>query len=133
MASDVTKCMARRGFLRLTVAPTSAAGLVASSPVTGEAHLPLEARSDNGRRAVHQAFQYLNLMMEAHQSGGTTRLVQSYSDQQGLGATAFTYDNALTILAYLVGLTRLGRVCRVDGRGTGVWRRGLWPSSLRTR
>ena len=30
-----------------------------------------------------------------------TRLAQSYSDQAGLGSTAFLYDNALVVLAYL--------------------------------
>jgi hypothetical protein len=44
---------------------------------------------------------FLNQMLNAYQNGTTLRLVQSYSDQEGLGTTAFTYDNALVILAYL--------------------------------
>ena len=40
-------------------------------------------------------------MMDAYASGSTVRLTQSYSDQ-ALGATAFTYDNAVAIDAYLV-------------------------------
>ena len=40
-------------------------------------------------------------MMDAYASGSTVRLAQSYSDQ-ALGATAFTYDNAVAIDAYLL-------------------------------
>src|SRR5260370_41935031 len=56
-----------------------------------------------GRRngSVNRAYDYLSFAMDAYQQGQTPRLVQSYSDSQGLGGTAFVYDNALTILAYL--------------------------------
>ena len=39
--------------------------------------------------------------MDAYQQGRTPRLVQSFSDSQRLGSTAFVYDNSLAILAYL--------------------------------
>jgi hypothetical protein len=48
-----------------------------------------------------QAMAFLDLMTDAHADAGTLRLPQSYSDQLGLYATAFTYDAALAILAYL--------------------------------
>jgi hypothetical protein len=48
------------------------------------------------------AYAFLNFMMDAYAQGSTLRLTQSYSDQQGLQSTAFTYDNALAIEAYLV-------------------------------
>ena len=39
--------------------------------------------------------------MDAYPDHGTIRLAQSYTDQAGLFSTAFTYDNALAILAHL--------------------------------
>jgi hypothetical protein len=48
-----------------------------------------------------QAMVFLDLMMDAHADAGTLRLPQSYTDQVGLYATAFTYDIALAVLAYL--------------------------------
>lgn len=51
--------------------------------------------------SIVRAYEYLSLAMDAYQQGRTPRLVQSYADSQGLGSTAFVYDNALAILAYL--------------------------------
>lgn len=48
------------------------------------------------------AYSFLDLMMDAYATGPTLRLIQSYSDQQGLESTAFTYDQAVVIGAYLV-------------------------------
>lgn len=53
--------------------------------------------------ALDRAFTFANLMMDAYATGTTVRLAQSYSDG-GLGATAFTYDNAVLIHAYLGNL-----------------------------
>ena len=50
--------------------------------------------------SISAAFTFQNLMMDAYATGATLRLAQSYSDQ-ALGATAFTYDNAVAIHAYL--------------------------------
>ena len=50
--------------------------------------------------ALERAFTFQNLMMDAYAGGSTVRLTQSYSDE-ALGATAFTYDNAVSIHAYL--------------------------------
>jgi len=54
-----------------------------------------------GRRngSVDRAYDYLSFAMDAYQQGQTPRLVQSYSDSQELGSTAFVYDNALTSTA----------------------------------
>jgi hypothetical protein len=52
--------------------------------------------------ALDAAYSFLDFMMDAYAQGSTLRLVQSYSDQQGLESTAFTYDNAVIIAAYLV-------------------------------
>ena len=51
-------------------------------------------------QSLQRAFTFQNQMMDAYATGATVRLTQSYSDQ-ALGATAFTYDNAVTIHAYL--------------------------------
>lgn len=40
--------------------------------------------------------------MDAYQQGATLRLIQSYSDQNSLGSTAFVYDNTLVMIAYLL-------------------------------
>jgi hypothetical protein len=50
--------------------------------------------------SLNHAFIFTNQMMDAYATGATVRLAQSYSDQ-ALGATAFTYDNAVLIHAYL--------------------------------
>ena len=47
-------------------------------------------------------------MLNAYQMGTNLRLVQSYANQEGLGTTAFTYDNALVILAYIAAETGSG-------------------------
>jgi hypothetical protein len=51
---------------------------------------------------------FLAAAMDAHPGHGTVRLTQSYTDQAGLFSTAFTYDNALAILAHLATRTRDG-------------------------
>nr|WP_238431451.1 hypothetical protein [Streptomyces cavernae] len=47
--------------------------------------------------------------MDAYPDHGRIRLAQSYTDQAGLFSTAFTYDNALAILAHLAARTADGR------------------------
>jgi hypothetical protein len=47
--------------------------------------------------------------MDGYPDHGTLRLAQSYTDQAGLFSTAFTYDNALVILAHLASRTADGR------------------------
>ncbi len=50
--------------------------------------------------SISSGFDFQNRMMDAYATGSTVRLTQSYSDE-ALGATAFTYDNAVAIHAYL--------------------------------
>lgn len=52
------------------------------------------------RRSVDKAIAFQNFMMDAYATGSTVRLTQSYSDE-ALLTTAFTYDNAVSIQAYL--------------------------------
>lgn len=52
--------------------------------------------------SLDAAYLFLQRMMDAYAQGATLRLSQSYSDQQGLNSTAFTYDNAVAIHAFLL-------------------------------
>ncbi len=69
------------------------------------------------KTSIANAYKFQDTMMDAYASGSTVRLTQSYSDQ-ALGATAFTYDNAVAIDAYLVrgGADNLARA-KVLGKG----------------
>src|SRR5262249_59372793 len=58
--------------------------------------------NSNFTDSFHRAYSFLDEMMDAYAQGSTLRLIQSYSDQQGLLSTAFTYDNAQVIHAYLM-------------------------------
>jgi hypothetical protein len=51
--------------------------------------------------SLNNAYHFQDIMMDLYASGSTLRLSQSYADQSGLLSTAFIYDNALTIIAYL--------------------------------
>jgi hypothetical protein len=54
-----------------------------------------------GPNPQRRAVAFVDAAMDAYLSYGSTRLAQSYADQAGLFSTAFTYDNALAVLAYL--------------------------------
>src|SRR5436853_4388827 len=97
--------MDRRRFLGLGMGVVGAAGAVSASALSGTKALAAEAVSydaflQNGE-AVDRAFEALIRMMDAYQQGTTIRIIQSYSDTLGQGSTAFTYDNALAIVAFL--------------------------------
>jgi len=90
------------------------AGTVALTPKIDGPAAPAHA-SENGSsstssapqgRSIDRAHAFLPVMMDAFQQGTTLRLVQSYADSGNLGSTAFTYDNALTIIAFLTRRTR---------------------------
>lgn len=70
--------------------------LTAAGTGTARAAQPTSAAS-----APRRAQAFLAAAMDAYPDHGTTRLTQSYTDQAGLFSTAFTYDNALAILAHL--------------------------------
>ncbi|MER6132027.1 Tat pathway signal sequence domain protein [Streptomyces sp. NPDC001815] len=59
--------------------------------------------------AVRRGHAFLAAAMDAYPDHGAVRLTQSYTDQAGLFSTAFTYDNALAILAHLATRTKDGR------------------------
>ncbi|WP_141203366.1 Tat pathway signal sequence domain protein [Streptomyces griseorubiginosus] len=78
----------------LSVAALTAAG--AGSARAAQGPTGASTLSPAGRARA-----FLAAAMDAYPDHGTTRLTQSYSDQAGLFSTAFTYDNALAILAHL--------------------------------
>ncbi|HKF48771.1 MAG TPA: hypothetical protein VKB38_15540 [Terracidiphilus sp.] len=53
-------------------------------------------------QSIANAARFQNMMMDSYATGATVRLIQSYADQSGLESTAFTYDNAVSIHAYLL-------------------------------
>ncbi|MEU3340824.1 Tat pathway signal sequence domain protein [Streptomyces sp. NPDC006668] len=67
------------------------------------------AEATSGPSAPRRALSFLAAAMDAYPDHGTVRLAQSYTDQAGLFSTAFTYDNALVILANLASGTADGR------------------------
>ncbi|MFD5593567.1 Tat pathway signal sequence domain protein [Streptomyces griseorubiginosus] len=77
----------------------SVAALTASGAGTARAAQGLTGASTLSPAGRARAF--LAAAMDAYPDHGTIRLTQSYSDQAGLFSTAFTYDNALAILAHL--------------------------------
>lgn len=97
----------RRHLLRAGAGMAGAVGALSAGLVDlGAAAASAAPRDGHGHggvsnASVQNAYLFLNTMMDAYAQGATPRLAQSYSDQQGLNSTAFVYDNALQIIAYL--------------------------------
>jgi hypothetical protein len=94
--------LSRRGLVQLGLGAATA-GLVSASGGTLAYASPILTTS------VSNAFLFLDQMMDAYAQGSTVRLCQSYSDQIAGGtflSTAFVYDNALLVLAYLARRTQ---------------------------
>lgn len=70
-------------------------------------------------QSVANAVKFQNQMMDAYATGSTVRLIQSYADQSGLESTAFTYDNAVSIHAYLLEGSR-DSLARAEVLGQGL-------------
>ncbi|MFB6846674.1 Tat pathway signal sequence domain protein [Streptomyces sp. NPDC056373] len=62
---------------------------------------------------------FLAAAMDAYPDHGDLRLTQSYTDQAGLFSTAFTYDNALALLAHLAARTPAG-LARAEALGDAL-------------
>src|SRR5205814_68379 len=81
------------------------------------------AAADGG--AVDRAYHYLDTVMDAYATGTERRLLQSYNNESGLLTSAFVYDNALALIAYLArptaaNLRRARAVGGVQADGTTV-------------
>ncbi len=118
--------MTRRRLIRVGagivgVAGVLSAGFIDAGAVSAAASRGADAgRGDVDRASLQKAYLFLNTMMDAYQSRSTPRLAQSYSDQQGLNSTAFIYDNALQIIAYLGRRTREDMARADPGRQSAV-------------
>src|SRR5690242_4280439 len=88
------------------------AGTAAALTVFGSGPARAGARSAPASEAAdapRRGYAFLDAAADGYPEHGTIRLAQSYADQAGLFSTAFTYDNALAILAHLVRPGREGR------------------------
>lgn len=102
--------VATAGLAPLALAqPAYASGVGGSSPLAGV---------EDYLTSINTAFGFQNLMMDAYATGDTVRLAQSYSDG-GLESTSFTYDNAVSIHAYLLRDTSDG-LKRAEVLGNGL-------------
>ncbi len=96
--------LSRRSFFHAASASAVAAALPLQLPRAAHASpATLIGDAEMLPSALDRAFLFQNFMMDAYATGSTVRLAQSYSDE-ALGATAFTYDNAVAIHAYLGNL-----------------------------
>ncbi|WP_217207143.1 Tat pathway signal sequence domain protein [Streptomyces sp. AC550_RSS872] len=101
--------LSRRALLGagLGAAVLTAAGVgPAHADGAGAGEVGAHARAASAQRRGHA---FLAAAMDAYPDHGGIRLAQSYADQAGLFSTAFTYDNALAVLAHLAARTADGR------------------------
>ena len=105
--------LSRRDLFGFATAATAAAALPPMMLLTRPASAEISADSMQAAplissrtvlRSIERAFAFQDFMMDAYATGRTVRLAQSYSDE-ALGPTAFTYDNAVSIHAYLASGT----------------------------
>ncbi|MEU6375657.1 Tat pathway signal sequence domain protein [Streptomyces sp. NPDC046909] len=101
----MTGSQGRPAFARRTLIGTGLGAAVLLAAGSGTARAADRAPASGPRRASG----FLAAAMDAYPDHGTIRLAQSYTDQAGLFSTAFTYDNALAILALLACGTAEGR------------------------
>jgi hypothetical protein len=100
--------ISRRKMLGFGLGATAVAGispLIFAQPAQAEAPSGASGNPEDAKSylaSIEKAFEFQNTMMDAYATGSTIRLIQSYADQSGLESTAFTYDNAVSIHAYLL-------------------------------
>ena len=97
--------LSRRELIQVGLGAAATTGLVSVAGVaTAKADWnngsPVDG--DQFRNALDNSYSFLDTMMDAYATGSTVRLTQSYADQIGLISSAFVYDNALAIMAYLI-------------------------------
>jgi len=86
---------------RLTLPPAAAGGAAPLTGVEPAVSAPRRLVDDALGAPVRRAYHYLDVVQDAYVAGGQPRLLQSYNNESGLLTSAFVYDNALAILAYL--------------------------------
>jgi hypothetical protein len=107
----MTERLSRRQAMQLGLGAAATAGLVSTagiSPAQASDVVSMVLNVGKGptptQTSISNAYLFLNQMMDAYAQGSTVRLCQSYCDQIAGGtfySTAFVYDNALLLLAYL--------------------------------
>jgi hypothetical protein len=96
--------LSRRRLMQIGIGVTAVSALTSSTGKSFAQTIDPDDRSAATSASVNNAFLFLGQMMDAYAQGSTLRLCQSYSDQIAGGSffsTAFAYDNALLVLAYL--------------------------------
>jgi hypothetical protein len=108
------RALSRRGFLTLTAGTAAAMAVGTQGAHAAPAGGGVAGHGRPGRRSG--AFAFLDAASRTYpDSNPGPRLAQSYADQLGLFSTAFVYDNALAVCAYLAG----GRSRLADARALG--------------
>jgi len=98
--------LSRRGLIGSGVA----VGVLTTLGVTVPAHAESTgSRHPSGPGPERRGYAFLDASTSGYPDSGPITLAQSYTDQAGLFSTAFTYDNAITILAYLADRSAASR------------------------
>jgi hypothetical protein len=98
--------VSRRRLMQMGIGVTAAAGLTAAD-VLPRAYADTGSGQGTGNKlaaSIAGAYAFLDQMMDSYAQGSTVRMCQSYSDQIAGGtflSTAFIYDNAVAVMAYL--------------------------------
>ncbi|WP_369034346.1 Tat pathway signal sequence domain protein [Streptomyces adonidis] len=100
--------LSRRALLGAAALTAAASGTAYAAAVNTPSSQATSG-SPGTSSAQRRAHTFLAAAMDAYPDHGDLRLTQSYTDQAGLFSTAFTYDNALAILAHLAVRTEAGR------------------------
>jgi hypothetical protein len=116
--------ISRRKFFGFGLGAAAAAGVapLSAAPPAHAAPANLVTQPDRAIAffgSIDKALDFQNTMMDAYATGNTVRLTQSYADQSGLESTAFTYDNAVSIHAYLLDGSR-DSLARAEVLGQGL-------------
>lgn len=101
--------VSRRRMMQMGLGAAATAGLLSTTPTvlaqaSTPANLGLSGDPRTLQNSVNNAYAFLTQMMDAYAQGSTVRLSQSYADQIAGGtffSTAFVYDNALLVCAWL--------------------------------
>lgn len=108
------KEFSRRRLMQMGISSAATSALVSTTGITlahasDVSSAKLDSFFDPGDKSletsINNAYAFLDQMMDAYAQGSTVRLCQSYCDQIAGGtfsSTAFIYDSALLVLAYLV-------------------------------
>ena len=96
----------RRSLLALPLVAAAGALIAPNLTSSAWASEPGFVPADDGLRdSVLRAYNYLDTVQDAYVKGSEGRLLQSYNNESGLMTTAFVYDSALALCAYLANPT----------------------------